>query len=78
MQGLGVTAVASAAGLAGVLVGAGIWGGSLGQEVLNHERRISHHDARIERLETVVSDMRSDLRVIREILERREAGAGGR
>lgn len=67
MNGLQITAVAAACGIAGFALGFGKDQGSVANEVINHERRITHHDARIDRIETAIVDLRISLNRLEQI-----------
>ena len=64
-RALSFTVLAAIAGFCGALIGAGVWGGNLARTDVEHERRITSHDARLERLEAAIVDTRVDLTDIR-------------
>ena len=72
MNNLGTLTIAGASGVAGALIGIGIWSGTIGNEVNNQSRRLDGHNVRLERLELVLIDQRialadimADIRVIK-------------
>ena len=75
MNGIGTVTIAAVSGVAGALIGIGVWSGTIGNEVQNQGQRIDRHAVRLERLELVLIDQRialidikSDIRAIKDAL----------